>query len=147
LALFPTQTYIQNSYAFANGTSSTPPGSVGHGIGLAFALWIMQSFGAVIMQQFLQRGLVTGFLLRASLISAISRKSLRLDVSRILFLSQLSGSKGRVELMLDLVHCLCRGKLELSIHQASSSRISRPMLLSSIGLPSFVLLLLSSGLQ
>lgn len=39
----------------------------------------MQQVASLLMNQFLQRSLVTGFMLRGSLIAAVSRKSLRLS--------------------------------------------------------------------
>lgn len=72
--------YIQDSYAYSHGTSTIDPGSAGKGIGFAFALWAMQQISSIVMMQFLQRSLVTGFILRGALIAAISRKSIRLSV-------------------------------------------------------------------
>ena len=71
--------YIQTSYAYSKGTSPIVPPPVGHGIGLAFALWVMQQTSSLFMNHFFHRSLVTGFMVRTTLISVISRKSLRLS--------------------------------------------------------------------
>ena len=52
--------YIQASYAYANGQSDVVPPPIGHGIGLAFALWAMQQAGSLFLTHFFSRSLVCG---------------------------------------------------------------------------------------
>nr|ODN90116.1 cadmium ion transporter [Cryptococcus depauperatus CBS 7841] len=59
--------------------SSTPPKSLGYGIGLSFALFAMLQAASLFSYQALQRGSVIGFMLRAALIDLISRKSMKLS--------------------------------------------------------------------
>lgn len=60
-------------------TSYTRPRSVGYGIGLAFAMFVMQMAASVLNYQAQQRGATIGFSTRAALIDLISRKSMRLS--------------------------------------------------------------------
>ncbi|ORY22828.1 ABC transporter type 1, transmembrane domain-containing protein [Naematelia encephala] len=55
------------------------PNTVGYGVGLAIALFVMEMAATVFTYQSQQRGAVLGFLSRASLIDLISRKSMRLS--------------------------------------------------------------------
>ncbi|KAL7422108.1 hypothetical protein Q5752_002751 [Cryptotrichosporon argae] len=57
----------------------TQPKSIGYGIGLAVALFVMEYASSIFIFQSQQRGSVIGFLARASLIDLISRKSMRLS--------------------------------------------------------------------
>lgn len=52
--------YIQTSYYYAKGQSDIAPPPIGHGIGLAFALWAMQQVSSLFMNHFFHRSLVTG---------------------------------------------------------------------------------------
>ncbi|CDZ96790.1 Multidrug resistance-associated protein/mitoxantrone resistance protein, ABC superfamily [Phaffia rhodozyma] len=74
--------YITTSYNYAHrepGQDLPTPRSVGYGIGLGIGLWAMQQGASIFVNLFLQRGLITGFMLRAALISVISKKSIRLS--------------------------------------------------------------------
>ncbi|CDZ97481.1 Multidrug resistance-associated protein/mitoxantrone resistance protein, ABC superfamily [Phaffia rhodozyma] len=74
--------YITESYEYSHretGETVSVPKSVGYGIGISFALYLMQQVSSLFMNMFLQRGLITGFMLRAAVISVVSRKSVRLS--------------------------------------------------------------------
>ncbi|CAD6567059.1 MAG: hypothetical protein TREMPRED_003289 [Tremellales sp. Tagirdzhanova-0007] len=78
------QLSLANAYhhASTSGASTadlTPPRSVGYGIGLAIALFAMNMTASLFNYQSTQRGAVVGFLMRASMIDLISRKSMRLS--------------------------------------------------------------------
>ncbi|CDZ97117.1 Multidrug resistance-associated protein/mitoxantrone resistance protein, ABC superfamily [Phaffia rhodozyma] len=74
--------YISASYAYSHrGADSDvpPPKPIGYGVGIVFALWAMRQVGSMCDYHCFQRGLLTGFMMRGSLIGVISRKSLRLS--------------------------------------------------------------------
>lgn len=96
-------TYLENSYAYATSAPDTITASgmmlpsAGEGIGLAFGLFFMQEVASLCQNQYMARGMSTGFMselpstrahahisVRSSVIALISRKSLRLSgASRI----------------------------------------------------------------
>ncbi|KAG8874007.1 hypothetical protein FRB98_008686 [Tulasnella sp. 332] len=51
----------------------------GYGVGLAIALFVMQEVASLCQNQYMMRGMATGYLMRSALTGAISRKSLRLS--------------------------------------------------------------------
>ncbi|KAF8066642.1 multidrug resistance-associated ABC transporter [Lyophyllum atratum] len=79
-------TWLSNSYYYyrlsdeekASGIIKEPQG-IGYGIGLAFALFVMQQSASLMGNHFLQLGMTTGLYMRAGVIGAIFRKSLRLS--------------------------------------------------------------------
>ncbi|GLB40936.1 putative ABC transporter transmembrane region [Lyophyllum shimeji] len=79
-------TWLTNSYAYyrlsdeqkASGIIKEPRG-IGYGIGLAFALFVMQESASLMTNHFLQLGMTTGLYMRTAVIGAIFRKSLRLS--------------------------------------------------------------------
>ena len=77
------QLEIASAYKAAQAAGDTTgvraPKSVGYGIGLAVALFVMELAGSLFNYQSQQRGAVIGFSSRASLIDMISRKSMRLS--------------------------------------------------------------------
>ncbi|KAK4686687.1 hypothetical protein P7C73_g3435, partial [Tremellales sp. Uapishka_1] len=72
-------TYHKIESAGGSTVGVTLPKSVGYGIGLAIALFVMEMASSLFKYQAQQRGAVLGFLARASLIDLISRKSMRLS--------------------------------------------------------------------
>ena len=52
--------YIELSYEYAHGRSDEVPPPIGHGIGLAFALWGMQQLGSFFLTHYYGRSLVAG---------------------------------------------------------------------------------------
>ncbi|KAM0755919.1 ATP-dependent bile acid permease [Meredithblackwellia eburnea MCA 4105] len=80
--------YITDSYIWhkvggnpeaASALGATRPAGVGVGIGYAVGLWAMQQAASLFQNQYMQLGMAVGMLMRTSLISLISRKSLRLS--------------------------------------------------------------------
>ncbi|KAF8332585.1 P-loop containing nucleoside triphosphate hydrolase protein [Cantharellus anzutake] len=69
---FATESYVSHK---VNPSAHTP--SVGRGIGLSFTLFIMQVISSLGLNHSFHRSLATGLLLRAGLITAIYRRSLR----------------------------------------------------------------------
>lgn len=63
----------------AAGNLPQAPRSVGYGIGLAVALFVMEMAASLFNAQAQQRGMMIGFLSRSSLIDLIARKSMRLS--------------------------------------------------------------------
>ncbi|KAJ6630974.1 ABC transporter, partial [Mycena sp. CBHHK59/15] len=68
---FATTSYVEHQVGGA-----VPP--IGKGIGLAFALLLMQLIGSICQHQFFYRAMSTGVLVRGGLITAIYSRSLRL---------------------------------------------------------------------
>ncbi|KAG5729874.1 Multidrug resistance-associated protein 1 [Termitomyces sp. T112] len=79
-------TWLTNSYVYfrlsdeqkASGIIERPRG-IGYGIGLAFALFVMQELASLLANHFFQLGMTTGLMMRAGTIGSIFRKSLRLS--------------------------------------------------------------------
>ncbi|KAF5370913.1 hypothetical protein D9615_009789 [Tricholomella constricta] len=79
-------TWLTNSYVYyrlsdeqkASGIVKEPQG-IGYGIGLAFALFVMQQVASLMANHFLQLGMTNGLYMRAAIIGAIFRKSTRLS--------------------------------------------------------------------
>ncbi|KAF8332583.1 P-loop containing nucleoside triphosphate hydrolase protein [Cantharellus anzutake] len=69
---FATESYVSHK---VNPSAHTPP--VGRGIGLSFTLFIMQVISSLCLNHSFHRSFATGLLLRAGLITAIYRRSLR----------------------------------------------------------------------
>ncbi|KAJ7650714.1 ABC transporter [Roridomyces roridus] len=68
--------FASTSYAAHQEGREAPP--IGHGIGLAIALLLMQFIGSICTHQFFYRAMSTGVLVRGGLITAIYSRSLRL---------------------------------------------------------------------
>lgn len=64
------------AYDHHRDPTKPPAKSVGYGIGLAVALFVMEEAGSICNYQAQQRGAVMGFTMRAALIDLISRKSM-----------------------------------------------------------------------
>ncbi|KAL8287275.1 hypothetical protein RQP46_003727 [Phenoliferia psychrophenolica] len=87
--------FITHAYDYAKATPEQiqatglrSPGPIGHGVGLAFGLFIMQEASSVFQNQYMQLGMSVGMLMRTALIANISRKSLRLSgASRVKYLN------------------------------------------------------------
>ncbi|CAL1711021.1 unnamed protein product [Somion occarium] len=79
-------TWLTNSYIYyrasederAAGNLEKPQG-VGYGIGLAFALFVMQESASLMTNHFMQMTMTTGLSIRTAIIGTIFRKSLRLS--------------------------------------------------------------------
>lgn len=86
--------------------------SVGLGIGLAIALWIMQATAAFTTHQFFFRSAGTGVMARGALIAAIYRKSMKLSgksrtvITNGMLVNHLSTDVSRID--------FCLGELFLS---------------------------------
>lgn len=64
------------AYEYHRDSALPAPKSVGYGIGLAVALFVMEEAASIFTYQGQQRGAVMGFQMRAGLIALISRKSM-----------------------------------------------------------------------
>ncbi|KAK0199743.1 multidrug resistance-associated ABC transporter [Desarmillaria ectypa] len=62
----------------ASGVMERPKG-IGYGIGLGFAIFVMQEAASIFTNHSMQLGMTTGLLLRTGIIGSIFRKSLRLS--------------------------------------------------------------------
>ncbi|KAF9562072.1 multidrug resistance-associated ABC transporter [Agrocybe pediades] len=82
-------TWLTESFVFSRLSASEkdeataagfkPPRGVGYGIGLAFALFVMQEAASVMSNHYMISGMTTGLYLRTGITGAIFRKSLRLS--------------------------------------------------------------------
>ncbi|KIM43746.1 hypothetical protein M413DRAFT_443652 [Hebeloma cylindrosporum] len=82
-------TWLVESYAYfrlsesdrvaAAATGFTKPRGPGYGIGLAFAVFVMQQSASLMGNHFMLAGMTTGLYIRTSIIGNIFRKSLRLS--------------------------------------------------------------------
>ncbi|KAG8979667.1 hypothetical protein FRB94_011257 [Tulasnella sp. JGI-2019a] len=76
--------YLTDAYVYHNVTAEERAAlphikGPGYGIGLAFALFVMQEVASLCQNQYMMRGMATGYLMRSALTGAISRKALRLS--------------------------------------------------------------------
>jgi ATP-binding cassette subfamily C (CFTR/MRP) protein 1 len=66
--------------AYAAKANGTPPPNIGRGVGMALGLWALTILQSVCQHQFFFRSMAIGVLARATLISAIYKRSLSLTV-------------------------------------------------------------------
>ncbi|KZO98300.1 multidrug resistance-associated ABC transporter [Calocera viscosa TUFC12733] len=89
-------TYLTEAYVYYQDPSAAPPPrSVGYGVGLAVALFVMQETSSLCENNYMQWSMQTGFLIRTSVISNIFRKALRLSGK-----SRLTHSTGQITTMI-----------------------------------------------
>ncbi|EJU01834.1 hypothetical protein DACRYDRAFT_22209 [Dacryopinax primogenitus] len=88
-------TYITQAYVYYRDPEAPPPPSVGYGVGLAVALFVMQEASSICQNNYMQWSMQTGFLIRTSVISNIFRKSLRLSGK-----ARLTHSTGQITTMI-----------------------------------------------
>lgn len=79
-------TWLTNSYLWYRtkpedraGLGISQPQGIGYGIGLGFALFVMQEVASLMTNHFMQMTMTTGLSVRTAVIGAIFRKSLRLS--------------------------------------------------------------------
>ncbi|KDQ12205.1 hypothetical protein BOTBODRAFT_57028 [Botryobasidium botryosum FD-172 SS1] len=72
-------TYLTKVYTHHSDPTTPAPPNVGHGIGLAIALYAMQEIASLCSNMYFFQAMTTGFLVRTSVVSCIFRKSLRLS--------------------------------------------------------------------
>ncbi|KZO98301.1 multidrug resistance-associated ABC transporter [Calocera viscosa TUFC12733] len=88
-------TYLTEAYVYYQDPAAPPPRSVGYGVGLAVALFVMQETSSICQNNYMQWSMQTGFLIRTSVISNIFRKALRLSGK-----ARLTHSTGQITTMI-----------------------------------------------
>lgn len=87
--------YYKLGSAAAAAAGIVRPQGIGYGVGLAFALFVMQEVSSLMTNHYMMTTMTTGLLVRSGVIGAIFRKSLRLSGR-----ARLSHSTGKITTMI-----------------------------------------------